>query len=53
MCDNGGFDGRMCLVVYAIELIYTATEPGSVVDGGDEEFTRRLHLTIEFEQKRL
>jgi hypothetical protein len=43
MRDNGSFDGWLFLVVYAIELIYTAAEPGSVVDGGNEEFAQRLH----------
>lgn len=44
MRDNGCFDGWLGLVVYAVELIYAATEPGSVVDGGDEEFPQRLHF---------
>lgn len=43
MRDNGSFNGGLCLVVYAMELIYAATQPGSVVDGGDEELAQRFH----------
>jgi hypothetical protein len=44
MSDNGSFDGWLFLVVYAIELIYTATEPSSIVDGRDEKLAQRFHF---------
>lgn len=44
MCDNGGFYDRQLLIVYAVKLIYTATEPGSVIDRRNEKLAQRLHF---------